>query len=713
MPIGVDWSGTRGMTGRKGSSGRKPAGGARKPSAKRGAARAKSAPRKTSSAKGKAKPVAKKKAAARRPLWKRGLFWGAVAACWLIAAGAVALAVVAISLPDVGKLAAETRRPSITLVAADGARLTAIGDLYGQPVEVRDLPSHVPQAVLAIEDRRFYDHIGVDFWSVARALWVNIREGEVVQGGSTITQQLAKNLFLTPERTISRKLQEAVLAVWLEMEYGKDEILSLYLNRVYLGAGTYGVDAAARRYFDKSARELGLYEAAMIAGLLKAPSRLNPNAEVAAAEARAKVVLSAMVEAGFITQRQKDFALANKPAYSASLRSRGRYFADWVLGEVESRLGRIERDLEVYTSLDPRLQAIAEDELRRLLDERGGEARAGQGAVVLLSPDGAVQAMVGGRSYQESQFNRATQARRQPGSAFKLFVYLAALERGYRPNSEVVDGPVSIGGWSPSNYDGRYHGRVTLEEAFAKSYNTVAAQLIHEVGPARVAETARRLGVVSELEETPSLALGAYEVSLLELTGAFATLANRGRGVMPYGILEIRARGGEILFRRQGGGLGPVLRAEVLEQMHALTTAVIGRGTGRAAAIDRQAGGKTGTSQDSRDAWFVGYTADYAGGVWLGNDDNSPMAKVTGGGLPAELWGRIMRRAHESLVARAFYTPRAYRAPEPFPAPDETAGFIARVLDGLFGGDPQPEPAVQSGESAEDRLPPAGANQRR
>jgi penicillin-binding protein 1A len=606
--------------------------------------------------------------------------WSLVAGIWGFVLVGLLLAWYAYDLPDIEGLAKATRQPSISLLAADGSPIASTGEVYGRTVTVAQLPPVLPHAVLAVEDRRFYQHWGIDLRGLARAFWINLRAGEVVQGGSTITQQLAKVLFLTPDRTLRRKVQEALLAMWLETKFTKDEILSLYLNRVYLGSGTYGVDAAARRYFDKPATEVTLYEAAQLAGLLKAPSRYNPVNDYQRAGARTRVVLNAMAEAGFISDAEAVQAMATKPGRPRVESRRARYYADWVMGQIGDFVGRIDSDLTVVTTLDPRLQAIAEDELTAMLASEGAQRGVAQAAFVAMSPDGAVRAMVGGRDYGESQFNRSVQALRQPGSAFKAFVYLAALENGWQPDDRMTDAPVAVGNWRPDNYGGRYYGDVTLREAFARSLNSVAVQLTERVGRDRVAEAARRLGITSYLEATPSLALGASEVSLLELTGAYATFANRGRGVWPYGILEIRDAAGRIVYQRRGGGPGLVVGAHNVDQMTNLMTAAVEWGTGKAARIGRPAAGKTGTSQEFRDAWFVGFTRELVAGIWFGNDDGAPMQSVTGGGLPAGLWARFMARALQDQAPQPLAGGDAEIA-----VTDQLGNFIDQLVRRLTG----------------------------
>jgi penicillin-binding protein 1A len=530
-------------------------------------------------------------------------------------------------------------------VASDGSQVASIGDIHGKTVTLREVPLTLQQALIAVEDRRFYQHIGVDPRGLARAMLANLRAGRIVQGGSTLTQQLAKNLFLTPDRTIRRKVQELLLALWLERKFSKDQILTLYLNRVYFGAGNFGVDAAARRYFGKPVGELSLYESALLAGLLKAPSRYNPARNAGSADRRTELVLGAMVGAGYISRAQAEQALDEKSSSRVLEVGQARYFTDWVLTQVADYVGQTSRDLIVITTLDPGLQKIAENELVGLLDGPGKERGVTQGAFVALTPDGAVRALVGGRDYRESQFNRASQALRQPGSAFKPFIYLTAFENGMTPDDRIEDAPVEVDGWKPRNYDDKYLGQVTLREAFARSLNSVAVRVLQKVGAEQVAATARRLGITSGLEVTPSLALGTSEVTLLELTSAYAVFANQGSGVWPHGIEQIREASGRVLYRRGGDGPAQVIEPKAVGQMANLMSAVVEWGTGKAAKQKRPAAGKTGTSQDFRDAWFVGYTAELVAGAWFGNDDETPMQKVGGGSFPARLWGRVMKRA--------------------------------------------------------------------
>jgi penicillin-binding protein 1A len=589
--------------------------------------------------------------------WTSRLFhWLAAAAVWAGIAVGLLVAWYATDLPDVTQAMEATRRPTVTLLGDDGSEILTVGDLYGQPLRLSEMAPSLPAAVLATEDRRFNDHFGLDLIGLARAAVTNLRAGRVVQGGSTITQQVAKNLFLTPERTLKRKVQELLLAVWLERKFTKDQILTLYLNRVYLGAGTYGVEAAAQRYFGRSAREIGLYESALLAGLLKAPSRYNPHSDPEAADRRTRQVLANMVAAGHITEDQADAAAKGRAPAAIAARAGnrvGRHFADWVLDQLSDYLSQGDQDLKVHTTLNPAMQAAAEKAVDTVLDEVGERDRIGQAAFVALAPDGAVRALVGGRDMRQSGFNRATQAQRQPGSAFKPFVYLTALEAGFTPDTPVVDRPVTIQKWSPENFDGKFRGEIPLRDAVAESVNTVAVQVSEKVGRKAVAETALRLGITSPLQATPAVALGASEVNLLELTAGYAVLGNGGRGVWPHAIREIRDARERVLYRRSGGGSGQLVSPGTLAGMHELLSGVIERGTGRRASLGaRPAAGKTGTSTDFRDAWFVGYTADLTAGVWVGNDDGKPMRGVTGGSAPARIWKAFMVPAHAGLPIR-------------------------------------------------------------
>ena len=606
---------------------------------------------------------------------------------WVLVLGAGTVGYFALTLPDTSRLAQSQRRPSVTILAADGSLLATYGDLFGRPLTLKQMSRYLPQAVIATEDRRFYSHFGIDPIGMLRAALADLAAGRVVEGGSTITQQLAKNLFLTPERSLARKIRETLLALWLEHEFTKDQILEIYLNRVYLGAGTYGVDAAAQRYFGTSTARLDLYQSAMIAGLLKAPARFNPTRDRALAAARTQQVLSNMVEAGFIKPGDAVAASREQSALGAipTTRPGNRYFADWVAAQLAEFAGPDSRDLTVVTTLDPKMQTEAEAAVAATLARDGARDAVSQGALVAMSPDGAVRAMVGGRSYDSSQFNRATQARRQPGSAFKPFVYLAGLEAGLQPWDHFVDGPIQIGSWRPRDYGGRYRGDMTVAEALAQSINTIAVQVAMRAGVDNIVAVAHRLGIASPLTRDLSIALGTDEVNLLELTAAYAPFANGGDGVWPYGIAEIRDSAGQVVFRRTGSGPGPVISREFDGEMNEMLSGVIDHGTGRSARLPRPAAGKTGTTQDYRDAWFVGYTADLVAGVWFGNDNNSPMNRVVGGGLPAETWRSFMLAATRGMQVRALPS-----APPPAVAmvPAPVRGFFNSLI-GLFRPPPR------------------------
>ena len=621
-----------------------------------------------------------------RRWWVSLLKWTGVAAVWgIILVGGV-MAWYAADLPDVDAAIAATRRPTVTILAADGSTLAARGDLYGAPVKLRELPPALPQAVLATEDRRFYEHFGLDVIGLARAMVANVRAGRIVQGGSTITQQAAKNLFLKPDRTLKRKVQELLLALWLERKFTKDEILTVYLNRVYLGAGTYGVEAASRKYFGRAARDLGVYQSALLAGLLKAPSRYNPIANPKLAAGRTDQVLANMQAAGYVTGEDMAAAKSRKQSAFAARRTQrfGRYFVDWVLEQVSDYVFPGDQDLTVSTTLDPRLQADAEARIGRLLAANGKPLKVSQAALVTLARDGAVRALVGGRDYGQSQFNRATQAKRQPGSAFKPFVYLAALEAGLKPDSRFVDAPLTIDGWSPRNFTRKHLGPITLETALARSVNTVAVRVSEQVGRRKVIEVARRLGLAGPFQPHPSLALGTGEVSLLDLTAAYAPFANGGVGVWAYGIEKITGGGGRLLYQRSGTGPGRVVEAATAKTLSAMLRTTVRSGSGRAAALSVPVAGKTGTSQDNRDAWFIGYAGRLITGVWMGNDNGAPMNNVTGGGLPARLWQAYMARALKAKAGTGAAPPAPKKRP-PSPPPPEEPGLFDSLKKLFFG----------------------------
>ena len=587
-----------------------------------------------------------------RRLFGGFVYWGFVFSVWIGIAGAGLVAYYAAELPGASEWRVPDRPPNIEIVAVDGQLIGNRGDTGGESVDIEFLPTYVPNAVIAIEDRRFRSHYGVDPIGLIRAVARNVLSGGVVQGGSTLTQQLAKNMFLTPERSLKRKVQEVVLSLWLEAKFTKNEILEMYLNRVYFGNGAYGIDAAARRYFDIEPGELSLSQAVLLAGVLPAPSRFAPNRHPEAAERRASLVLAAMADQGYITEAQAQEIRRNPAKASSYQFSRsGNYIADWVQGLLPFHIGSVEQDVVVETTVDLTLQDMAERALTATLEEEGEEYGVSEGGMVVIDGTGAVRAMVGGRSYQDSQFNRATDARRQPGSAFKPFVYLTAIEQlGYRPDTVMIDQPTTIGEWSPSNYDGEFRGPMTLKEALAKSINTVAAQLADQVGPEAVVQTAKRLGINSPLAANPSIALGTSEATLLEMTGAYAPFSNGGYAVLPFVIQRIRTPQGDVLFERSGSGPARVLSLESVALMNDMLQATVEVGTGSRANLPGwPVGGKTGTSQEFRDAWFIGYTANLTTGVWVGNDSNAPTERASGANVPATAWSQFMAEAHQGV----------------------------------------------------------------
>jgi len=592
-----------------------------------------------------------KRNGATRSALRRLIYWSLVLALWALIAVVGTIAFAVSTLPPIQTLEVPKRPPTIEIVGTDGRPLITRGEMSGTDISIKELPPYLPRAFVAIEDRRFFSHFGIDPIGLIRAAAANVLRRGVSQGGSTITQQLAKNLFLTQERTLWRKMQEVVLALWLERRFSKTEILELYLNRVYFGSGAYGVEAAAQRYFGKPAREVKVAEAAMLAGVVKSPSRLAPSRNPDGAERRARAVLAAMTELGFVTETMAKSALA-QPAHAIKTAGTGslNYVADWIMDVLDDLVGRVEQDLVVETSIDPTLQAAAEKALTDELALKGQKLDVAQGALVAITPEGAVRAMVGGRNYAESQFNRAVAAKRQPGSAFKPFVYLTALERGLTPETVREDKPVALKGWKPENYSREYHGPVTLTQALALSLNTVAVRLTLEVGPRAVAKTAYRLGIASKLDANPSLALGTSEVSLIELTCAYAPFANSGNATMPYVVARVRTRAGKILFTHAPQKLGRIIEPRHIAMMNAMMRETLVSGTAQRAQLPGwAAAGKTGTSQDFRDAWFVGYTGHLVTGVWLGNDDSSPTKKATGGALPVDIWSRFMKVAHQGV----------------------------------------------------------------
>lgn len=634
---------------------------------------------------------------------------GAAALSWMLKASVLAaiwgsiiagifVAYCALDLPDIQQIAHAPRRPSITLEADDGTVFARYGDLYGEHMSLEDLPPYVPEALISIEDRRFYSHFGVDVWGILRAAVRNAVEGHLVQGGSTLTQQLAKNLFLTPARTAKRKMQEMILAIWMERTYSKQQILTAYLNRVYFGSGAWGIDAAAHTYFSKSARELDLREAALLAGMLRAPSRLAPTRDAGQAMERAKMVLGAMKDEGYITEDQLNAAIASEPppGRKPGPSGDGRYFADWVAEQVAPMAQDAGQDIVARTTLNLPMERLAERHLESVLDAQG-EKDVSQGAVVTLAPDGAIKALVGGRNYRLSQFNRATQAMRQPGSAFKPFVYLAAIQEGLSPDDVIQDEPLRVGRWSPENFDGKYRGPVSAREALAESLNTVAVRVFLQAGADKVIDVARALGITSPLTKEPALALGASEVTPLELAGAYASLAAGGHAIQPFAIQEIRNRNGQILYSRPDVSAPSTVSSSAVETLVGMMENVVQNGTGKRAALgSRPVAGKTGTSSDYRDAWFIGFTADYTTAVWLGNDDNHPMRKIVGGNLPAQVWRNYMAEVESNLPERGLLSGGGIGAWTGAVTEDISHAF-SNFIDAITGGKSEPSYPEQVG----------------
>lgn len=650
---------------------------------------------------------------------RRSLYWCFVIGLWGGIGIAGIVAFYGAKMPSATSWSVPERPPNVKILSAAGTTMANRGVTGGEALTLGRMSPYIPQAVIAIEDRRFYSHFGIDPIGLARAMTINVLEGRMVQGGSTLTQQLAKNLFLSPERTVERKVQEVLLAFWLEHKFSKDQILEMYLNRVYFGSGSYGVEAASRRYFKKPARDVNLAQAALLAGLLKAPSRLSPARNPEAAETRAQLVLEAMREEGFVTDREITTAMTRPPTKAKSYWSGAENFAaDLVMDQLGSLIGgEITQDLVVHTTISLPIQQSAEAAIRGAIDKDGKKLNVSQGALVSIDGTGAIRALVGGYDYTVSQFDRATKAKRQPGSAFKPFVYATALEMGRTPQSVRNDAPIRIGKWTPSNYDDKYRGPVTLSEALSKSLNTVAAQLVMEAGPKNVTKTARRLGIESKLQANASIALGTSEVTLTELTAAYAPFMNGGYKATPHVIRRVTSAQGKVLYENTYDNPPRVLRPDIIAMMNGMLLQAVNEGTGRRARLSRhQAAGKTGTSQAFRDALFVGYTADLATGVWFGNDDGEPTKKVTGGAMPASAWRVFMEEAHDGLAGNRlpgqFALPAdPSRVAVPVTRPDNRP---ARVPARPVAEVPQAQPLqpLQQAQPVPQTVPQSGVSQR-
>ncbi|ESQ80801.1 transglycosylase domain-containing protein [Asticcacaulis sp. YBE204] len=590
----------------------------------------------------------------KRPPVKALIYWTTVICVWALIFVVGFIAVFAIDLPDTSSLYKTDRTPSITYLDRSGALIAVRGSQFAPPVKIDDLPDYVPAAFIAIEDRRFYHHFGFDPIGMGRALVRNAfrKEGSNLAGGSTITQQLARNLFLSSDQNIKRKIQELILAVWLEVKFTKKEILALYLNRVYFGAGAYGIEAAAQRYFNKPAKDLTIGESAMLAGMMKGPSRYSPLSDQERARKRTQIVLNEMVDAKVITVAQRDEVAKTGIKVTRTLATEhAQYFVDWLDGELGTMidLSKITDDLIVETTLDLPIQTDAERAVKAMM-ARDAKKKVEQAALVAVDGEGRIRAMIGGVSYSDSQFNRAVEAKRQAGSAFKPFVYLTAMESGnYTPITTVVDEEYSIGDWKPENYTKKYLGEITLTTALAQSVNTVAARLANDVGRSNVASTARRLGIESKINTDPAMALGTADVAPIEMAQAYVPFSNGGYKAKAHGIVRIRTASGKVLYQSKMGANDnrvQVINNPALDYMNTMMREVVRSGTGSGVRLSQfDIAGKTGTTSDYRDAWFVGYTGGFVTAVWVGRDNNTQMAKVTGGGTPAAIWREFMSKA--------------------------------------------------------------------
>ena len=549
-------------------------------------------------------------------------------------------------LPSLDDLAMDSSKKIVQINYSNGNPITKRSEIHASEISYYELPQNLVNAVVATEDRRFFSHHGVDIFGIVRAFAANRKAGRIVQGGSTVTQQLAKILFLSSDRTFRRKIQEVLLALQLERRFTKEQILTFYLNRAYFGAGNYGVGNAAKSYFGKDISQLNLSESALIAGLLKAPSKISPKNNRQLAEERTNVVLRAMIDAGYLNEENLA-ELDQDPNYVIDHGQRF-YFADFVYEQMPEFLGKKgekEKTISVTTTLSEDVQSSMENVLNKFVEKNSKKLGKSEIAVVVMDKSGAVLAMSGGRDHQKSQFNRAVYAKRQAGSAFKTFVYLAAFEKGWGPDDILEDRQINVGTWVPDNYNSKFLGEVTLNKAFAGSLNSVAVQLASDVGGEDVRSMARRCGISSKIDQDdPTIALGTTEVSLLELTGSYATIAAEGDVVIPYAISEVKNGDDEELYKHTSSGLGVIAEEESILKIKRVLREVVVNGTGRNANVSEGVSGKTGTSQNYRDAWFVGFDDDYVIGVWIGNDDNSPTNRISGGLLPARLFGEILRR---------------------------------------------------------------------
>ncbi len=576
--------------------------------------------------------------------FKTILYYLFVLGIWASIAFSIILVYLALTLPNIDDITNKTRSPSITILDRNDEKITSINDMYGETVDIETLPKHVWQAVVATEDKRFFNHFGVDIRGLLRAIYSNLKANRTAQGGSTITQQLAKNVFLSKERSLKRKLQEVMITLWLENKFTKNQILSLYLNRVSLVGGKYGISIAAETLFNKSIYDINIAEAAILAGMLKAPSRLNPMKNPDESLERMKVVLKLMKEQNYITEMEYETAKNYKYEKQDNNFNQTRYFIDYTMDNFNSLIGDIKTDIIIHTTLDNKIQKTAENVTQSYLKTDGNKYNFSQIATIILNTDGEILGLIGGADYKTSQFNRVTQMKRQPGSIFKPFVYLAGIEHGLKPTDTFIDEITTIGNWSPRNHDDKYLGNVSMATALEKSLNTVPVQIAKKIGLKNIIKTAQKLGLVDKLSNDYSIILGTSETTLLDLTSAYATFANNGYGVIPHSINKITTPTGEIIYERKGSGVGQLISKQDTDTMNSMLKNVIEGGTGANANIaGEQIYGKTGTSQNNRDAWFIGYTPKYITGIWIGNDDNSPMSSSSyGGTIPAKIFKTIM-----------------------------------------------------------------------
>jgi penicillin-binding protein 1A len=623
-------------------------------------------------------PQPKSAPSKRRRLLARILKIGGASALVGLVALVVAVYLQASTLPTFSELKSSPNGQMIRVHAADGSVLVSLGPSYGEWLSYDDIPTVMKEAMVSVEDKRFRSHPGVDPIGIARSVWVRLKRGYWAQGGSTITQQLARNVFLTNTRTFGRKAREWLLALAMERKFTKDQILELYLNKVYFGGGSYGIDAASRRFFGHSASNLSLAEAAVIAGLVKAPSRYSPTADAEAAIGRSGVVLNSMVENGVITRAEAENAESAKVKLNEDANENSaRYFTDWALPQLETLIDETVEPLDVWTTLDPDMQKAAQAAIRANVPDGA------QGALVALDRDGAVRAMIGGKDYVTSIYNRATQAVRQPGSSFKLFVYLSALEAGYKPDDTVVDEPVTIAGWSPRNSNGRFTGAINLRTAFTYSVNTIAAKIGQDVGTTTIADMARRFGITTPVNTQPSMVLGTSDVRLIDMTRAYASVASKGIAIVPYGITKVTSTGGRVLYKHETDTSRVLVAPWVAAEMTDLMQSAVSAGTGRAAQIGRPVAGKTGTTSSNKDGWFLGFSSGLTTGVWMGRDDARPVSGLQGGRAPARAFAAFMSKAVADRPVEPFET--EVKLPEWQLEPDAEA---------YFGNSDQPAPSA-------------------